>query len=150
MENHFVPYFPYNQSKKMHSSTKRNEFQRVVAYIIFNRWRCEPVFFTYCDKIQNTQYVCIDRVEAYVVSQQKKEEEEEETIANHTVQCSLSSLSGCNQFLCIPEKRTNGMMLFMLLFSRQGKLRLQKWYVAHPDKVKKKITRELITTILAR
>lgn len=38
----------------------------------------------------------------------------------------------------------------MLLFSRQGKLRLQKWYVAHPDKVKKKITRELITTILAR
>lgn len=42
------------------------------------------------------------------------------------------------------------MMLFMLLFSRQGKLRLQKWYVAHPDKLKKKITRELITTILAR
>lgn len=41
-------------------------------------------------------------------------------------------------------------MLFMLLFSRQGKLRLQKWYVAHPDKLKKKITRELITTILAR
>lgn len=38
----------------------------------------------------------------------------------------------------------------MLLFSRQGKLRLQKWYVAHPDKVKKKITRELITTILSR
>ncbi|XP_008478269.1 AP-1 complex subunit sigma-2 isoform X2 [Diaphorina citri] len=42
------------------------------------------------------------------------------------------------------------MMQFMLLFSRQGKLRLQKWYVAHPDKLKKKITRELITTILAR
>lgn len=41
-------------------------------------------------------------------------------------------------------------MQFMLLFSRQGKLRLQKWYVAHPDKVKKKITRELITTILSR
>lgn len=41
-------------------------------------------------------------------------------------------------------------MQFMLLFSRQGKLRLQKWYVAHPDKIKKKITRELITTILAR
>ena len=38
----------------------------------------------------------------------------------------------------------------MLLFSRQGKLRLQKWYIAHPDKLKKKITRELITTILAR
>ncbi|CAH1986373.1 unnamed protein product [Acanthoscelides obtectus] len=42
------------------------------------------------------------------------------------------------------------MMQFMLLFSRQGKLRLQKWYIAHPDKLKKKITRELITTILAR
>jgi len=42
------------------------------------------------------------------------------------------------------------MMQFMLLFSRQGKLRLQKWYIAHPDKTKKKITRELITTILAR
>ncbi|XP_064456297.1 AP-1 complex subunit sigma-2-like isoform X2 [Ornithodoros turicata] len=42
------------------------------------------------------------------------------------------------------------MMHFMLLFSRQGKLRLQKWYVAHPDKLKKKITRELVTTILAR
>jgi len=41
-------------------------------------------------------------------------------------------------------------MQFMLLFSRQGKLRLQKWYVAHPDKTKKKITRELITMILAR
>ncbi|XP_055849194.1 AP-1 complex subunit sigma-2 isoform X2 [Episyrphus balteatus] len=42
------------------------------------------------------------------------------------------------------------MMLFMLLFSRQGKLRLQKWYGAYPDKTKKKITRELVTTILAR
>ena len=41
-------------------------------------------------------------------------------------------------------------MQFMLLFSRQGKLRLQKWYVAHPDKVKKKITRELVTLVLAR
>ncbi len=42
------------------------------------------------------------------------------------------------------------MMQFMLLFSRQGKLRLQKWYVAELEKAKKKITRELITTILAR
>uniref|UniRef100_A0A0K8RL89 AP complex subunit sigma n=1 Tax=Ixodes ricinus TaxID=34613 RepID=A0A0K8RL89_IXORI len=42
------------------------------------------------------------------------------------------------------------MMQFMPLFSRQGKLRLQKWYMAHPDKLKKKITRELVTTILAR
>jgi AP-1 complex subunit sigma 1/2 len=38
----------------------------------------------------------------------------------------------------------------MLLFSRQGKLRLQKWYVAQPDKVKKKIIRELVAQVLAR
>uniref|UniRef100_A0AC34RA53 AP complex subunit sigma n=1 Tax=Panagrolaimus sp. JU765 TaxID=591449 RepID=A0AC34RA53_9BILA len=42
------------------------------------------------------------------------------------------------------------MMHYMILFSRQGKLRLQKWYMAYPDKTKKKITRELITMILAR
>lgn len=41
-------------------------------------------------------------------------------------------------------------MQFLLLFSRQGKLRLQKWFVAYPEKLKKKITRELVTTILAR
>jgi len=38
----------------------------------------------------------------------------------------------------------------MLLFSRQGKLRLQKWYSAHQDGSKKKITRDLISTILTR
>ncbi|XP_041353870.1 AP-1 complex subunit sigma-2 isoform X3 [Gigantopelta aegis] len=42
------------------------------------------------------------------------------------------------------------MMQFMLLFSRQGKLRLQKWYEAHTDKQKKKITRELVTMVLSR
>ncbi|XP_033638059.1 AP-1 complex subunit sigma-2 isoform X1 [Asterias rubens] len=42
------------------------------------------------------------------------------------------------------------MLQFMLLFSRQGKLRLQKWYHAHTEKTKKKITRELITTVLSR
>ncbi|KAK2193067.1 hypothetical protein NP493_17g02002 [Ridgeia piscesae] len=42
------------------------------------------------------------------------------------------------------------MMQFLLLFSRQGKLRLQKWYGAQATKQKKKITRELITTILTR
>jgi AP-1 complex subunit sigma 1/2 len=42
------------------------------------------------------------------------------------------------------------MMHFMLLFSRQGKLRLQKWNVAYSSKTQKKITRELITTILGR
>ncbi|CAJ0570967.1 unnamed protein product, partial [Mesorhabditis spiculigera] len=42
------------------------------------------------------------------------------------------------------------MMHFMLLFSRQGKLRLQKWYSPYLDKQKKKICFELITQILAR
>uniref|UniRef100_A0A8C9K8I9 AP complex subunit sigma n=1 Tax=Panthera tigris altaica TaxID=74533 RepID=A0A8C9K8I9_PANTA len=39
---------------------------------------------------------------------------------------------------------------FMLLFSCQGKLQLQKWYVSVPDREKKKITREIVRTILAR
>jgi hypothetical protein len=30
------------------------------------------------------------------------------------------------------------------------KLRLQKWYEAHPDKLKKKITRELVSLVLSR
>ncbi|CAG2109621.1 unnamed protein product [Medioppia subpectinata] len=42
------------------------------------------------------------------------------------------------------------MMHFMLLFSRQGKLRLQKWFAAQPDKSKKKTVRELVTIILSR
>jgi AP-1 complex subunit sigma 1/2 len=41
-------------------------------------------------------------------------------------------------------------MHFMLLFSRQGKLRLQKWFTAYQEKAKKKIVRDLVTTILAR
>jgi AP-1 complex subunit sigma 1/2 len=41
-------------------------------------------------------------------------------------------------------------MQFMLLFSRQGKLRLQKWFVAHQERMKKKITRELVTLVLNR
>ena len=41
-------------------------------------------------------------------------------------------------------------MQFLLLFSRQGKLRLQKWYTTNSDRNKKKMTRELITLILSR
>ncbi|KAB5559363.1 hypothetical protein PHYPO_G00028160 [Pangasianodon hypophthalmus] len=41
-------------------------------------------------------------------------------------------------------------MQFMLLFSRQGKLRLQKWYVPLSDSQKKKISREVIQMVLAR
>jgi AP-1 complex subunit sigma 1/2 len=42
------------------------------------------------------------------------------------------------------------MIHFILLFSRQGKIRLQKWYDAYSDKEKKKICREMTSTILAR
>ncbi|EDQ91058.1 uncharacterized protein MONBRDRAFT_18290 [Monosiga brevicollis MX1] len=42
------------------------------------------------------------------------------------------------------------MIHFVLMFSRQGKLRLQKWYEAARQKERKKSTRELITMILAR
>ena len=42
------------------------------------------------------------------------------------------------------------MIHFILLFSRQGKLRLQKWYEARDSKDKKKIIRELTGMILQR
>ncbi|GAV02510.1 hypothetical protein RvY_13066-1 [Ramazzottius varieornatus] len=42
------------------------------------------------------------------------------------------------------------MIQFLLLFSRQGKLRLQKWYVATEEKQKKKLSRELINVVLQR
>ncbi|KAM6127530.1 AP-1 complex subunit sigma-3 [Phoenicopterus ruber ruber] len=43
-----------------------------------------------------------------------------------------------------------GQIHFILLFSRQGKLRLQKWYTTLPDKEKKKIIREIVQIILSR
>ena len=42
------------------------------------------------------------------------------------------------------------MIHFILLFSRQGKLRLQKWYEARDQKDKKKIIRDLTGLILQR
>ncbi|XP_036175223.1 AP-1 complex subunit sigma-3 isoform X2 [Myotis myotis] len=39
---------------------------------------------------------------------------------------------------------------FILLFSRQGKLRLQKWYTTLSDKERKKITREIVQIVLSR
>jgi AP-1 complex subunit sigma 1/2 len=42
------------------------------------------------------------------------------------------------------------MIQFILLFSRKGKLRLQKWYEAKESKEKKKIARELTSAILLR
>ena len=42
------------------------------------------------------------------------------------------------------------MIHFILLFSRQGKIRLQKWYEAHSEKEKKEYSRDLTNKILAR
>ncbi len=52
--------------------------------------------------------------------------------------------------LSFKEPLASFQIQFMLLFSRQGKLRLQKWFAAQPDKAKKKISRELIAAILGR
>ncbi|XP_029931034.1 AP-1 complex subunit sigma-3b isoform X1 [Myripristis murdjan] len=42
------------------------------------------------------------------------------------------------------------MMRFLLLFSRQGRLRLQKWFTPTPEREKKKIIRDMTTMVLAR
>ena len=42
------------------------------------------------------------------------------------------------------------MIQFVYLFSRQGKLRLQKYYTSQPEANKKKMARDLIPKILAR
>jgi len=55
-------------------------------------------------------------------------------------------------FVCSPPLLVvrNKMIQFMILFSRQGKLRLQKWFASQPEKNKKKMSRELIANILTR
>ncbi|XP_018539602.1 AP-1 complex subunit sigma-3a [Lates calcarifer] len=42
------------------------------------------------------------------------------------------------------------MIRFLLLFSRQGKLRLQKWYTPLTDREKKKVIRDMMMLVLAR
>ncbi|XP_034556356.1 AP-1 complex subunit sigma-3a isoform X2 [Notolabrus celidotus] len=41
-------------------------------------------------------------------------------------------------------------MRFLLLFSRQGKLRLQKWFTTYTDREKKKVIRDMMMLVLAR
>ena len=38
----------------------------------------------------------------------------------------------------------------MLLLSRQGKVRLSKWYTTHPQKERAKITRDITPLVLGR
>lgn len=41
-------------------------------------------------------------------------------------------------------------MHFLLLFSRQGKLRLQKWFLPLPERERKKIIKDMTAMVLAR
>ncbi|CAG06393.1 unnamed protein product, partial [Tetraodon nigroviridis] len=41
-------------------------------------------------------------------------------------------------------------MRFLLLFSRQGKLRLQKWFAPLSEREKKKVTRDMMVLVLGR
>lgn len=41
-------------------------------------------------------------------------------------------------------------MRFLLLFSRQGKLRLQKWFTPMSEREKKKVIKDMTTMVLAR
>merc|ERR1711874_689610 len=41
-------------------------------------------------------------------------------------------------------------MGFILLFSKQAKPRLQKWFTSHTEKTKKKMFREVTTAVLSR
>ena len=42
------------------------------------------------------------------------------------------------------------MIHFIILFSRQGKIRLQKWFDVYSEKEKRKITKDISNAILAR
>lgn len=41
-------------------------------------------------------------------------------------------------------------MRFLLLFSRQGKLRLQKWFTPLTEREKRKVSRDLMALVLGR
>uniref|UniRef100_A0A3B3TIZ8 AP complex subunit sigma n=1 Tax=Poecilia latipinna TaxID=48699 RepID=A0A3B3TIZ8_9TELE len=48
-----------------------------------------------------------------------------------------------------PSTRCAGLR-FLLLFNRQGKLRLQKWFVPTSDRERKKVIRDMIMLVLPR
>lgn len=57
-----------------------------------------------------------------------------------------STTKGSHEFTSV----SIGQMHFLLLFSRQGKLRLQKWFLPLPERERKKIIRDMSTMVLAR
>merc|ERR1712156_1039147 len=52
-----------------------------------------------------------------------------------------------SDFDCLTDSK---MYRFMILFSRQGKVRLQKWFHAIADKDRKKICRDIVNIVLQR
>merc|ERR1712131_346903 len=54
-----------------------------------------------------------------------------------------------SDFDCLTDFRSK-MYRFMILFSRQGKVRLQKWFHAIADKDRKKICRDIVNIVLQR
>merc|ERR1712062_368074 len=50
-----------------------------------------------------------------------------------------------SDFDCLTE-----MYRFMILFSRQGKVRLHKWFSAIADKDRKKISKDIVNIVLQR
>ena len=64
----------------------------------------------------------------------------------YVIKCVLILSNVINEVVQILHR----MIKFMLLFSRQGKVRLQKWFYSIGDKERKKIVRELVGIVLAR
>lgn len=73
--------------------------------------------------------------------------------------CLLHSLSACGPNIVhslefrsryVSARFWPPQMQFLLLFSRQGKLRLQKWFTPMTEREKKKVVREMLMLVLAR
>ena len=56
----------------------------------------------------------------------------------------------CYEFCFLTLRYFSAMYRFMLLFSRQGKVRLTKWFYAISDKDRKKMSRDIVSNVLQR
>ncbi|KAM4566301.1 WD repeat and FYVE domain-containing protein 1 isoform 2-T2 [Odontesthes bonariensis] len=62
-----------------------------------------------------------------------------------------AGVRGYLHYLCLfAFLRRYKMMRFLLLFSRQGKLRLQRWFTPLSEREKKKVIRDMTMLVLAR
>ncbi|KAM6151941.1 AP-1 complex subunit sigma-3 [Erethizon dorsatum] len=101
----------------------------------------ETLLLSTCDKsLETSSFLCFDLIPSLQRTENIPCAAEKTVYSDHvgwnTLKTSIKSI--CSQ------------IQFILLFSRQGKLRLQKWYTTLPDKERKKITREIIQIILSR